>query len=219
MVREDVLSLTDQVSDIGVGVTPPEEMPEKPVSTTPDEKEPHHKKQREKLLLAIAEHLQKNFESPMFCTHPDSIVKLSVKPEHRSKIFRSQYKLAESLKEPTREILKRWLIEGKIVYAPGGCKYNTPLLVVPKYDKDGKITGIRVCADVRQLNKYLEEDDRFEIPRIPDVLAAFSGAKLFGEFDLKEAYNQFSNCRRKSRIARPLLSKMNNICFRVVLMG
>jgi hypothetical protein len=32
---------------------------------------------------------------------------------------------------------------------------------VPKYDKDGKIVGIRICTDVRQLNKYLIEDDRF----------------------------------------------------------
>ena len=127
----------------------------------------------------------------MFCTHPDSVVKLSVKPEHQDKIFRRQYKMAESLREATREIIKRWFAEGKIVKAPIGCKYNTPLLVVPKYDKDGKVVGIRVCVDIRQLNKYLEEDDRFEIPHIPDVLAAFKGAKLFGEFDLKEAYNQF----------------------------
>ena len=191
VIREDVLSLTNQVSDIGVGVTPPDEIPDKPVSSTPDDVEPQHRAHREKLLNAIAENLEKNFKSPMFCSHPDSIVRLSVKPENRSKIFRRQYKLAESLRDPTREILKRWLEEGKIVYAPIGCKYNTPLLVVPKYDKDGKVVGIRVCADVRQLNKYLEEDDRFEIPRIPDVLAAFKGAILFGEFDLKEAYNQF----------------------------
>ena len=127
----------------------------------------------------------------MFCNHPDATVKLSVKPEHEDKIFRRQYKMPESLREATREVIHRWFKEGKIVKAPKGCKFNTPLLVVPKYDKDGKITGIRVCIDVRQLNKYLEEDDRFEIPYIPDVLGAFKGAKLFGEFDLKEAFNQF----------------------------
>ncbi len=191
LIREDVLSLTDQVSDIGVGVTPPEEMPEKPVSTTPADVEPQHSELREKLLKSIATNLEKNFQCPMFCSHPDSIVKLSVKEENQDKIFRRQYKMAESLKGPTREVLKRWYKQGIIIDAPIGCKYNTPLLVVPKYDKDGKITGIRVCADVRQLNKYLVEDDRFEIPHIPDVLAAFKGATLFGEFDLKEAYNQF----------------------------
>jgi RNase H-like domain found in reverse transcriptase/Reverse transcriptase (RNA-dependent DNA polymerase) len=191
IVREDVLSLTDQVSDIGVGVTPPEEMPDKPVSSTPTDVEPQYKIMREKLLRAIIPNLEKNFNCEMFCSHPDSIVKLSVKEENQHKVFRRQYRIAETLKEPTRKILERWFDEGKIIDAPFGCKYNTPLLVVPKFDKDGKVSGIRVCADVRQLNKYLVEDDRFEIPHIPDVLAAFKGATIFGEFDLREAYNQF----------------------------
>ncbi|HEY9300184.1 MAG TPA: reverse transcriptase family protein, partial [Phormidium sp.] len=139
----------------------------------------------------IAGLLEENFAAPAFCTHPDSIVKLSVKPEHQAKIFKRQYKMPEALRTATREVIQRWFKEGRIVKAPVGCRYNTPLLVVPKYDKDGTVTGIRVCVDVRQLNKYLEQDDRFEIPNIPDILVAFKGAKLFGEFDLKEAYNQF----------------------------
>jgi transposase InsO family protein len=179
------------VSDIGVGVTPLQEIPARPVSSTPDDVEPQHRTHKEKLLKNIAENLEKNFAAPMFCSHPDSVVHLSVKPEHEDKIFRRQYRMPESLREGTRQILKRWFEEGKIVKAPPGCKYNTPLLVVPKYDKDGVITGIRVCTDVRQLNKYLIENDRFEIPYIPDVLSTFKGAKLFGEFDLKEAFNQF----------------------------
>ena len=191
LIREDVLTLTNQVSDIGAGVTPPQEIPARPVSSTPDDVEPQHRTHKEKLLKAIAENLERNFASPMFCTHPDSVVKLSVKPEHEDKINRRQYKMPESLRDATREIIKRWFKEGKIIRAPKGCKYNTPLLVVPKYDKDGKITGIRVCTDVRQLNMYLLEDDKFEIPYIPDVLSAFKGATLFGEFDLKEAFNQF----------------------------
>jgi len=179
------------VSDIGVGVTPPQEIPARPVSSTPDDVEPQHRSHKEILLKNIAENLERNFAAPMFCSHPDSVVHLSVKPEHKEKIFRRQYRMPESLREGTRQILKRWFEEGKIVKAPPGCKYNTPLLVVPKYDKDGIVTGIRVCTDVRQLNKYLIENDRFEIPYIPDVLSTFKGAKLFGEFDLKEAFNQF----------------------------
>ena len=66
MIREEVLSLTDQVSDIGVGVTPPEEMPVKPVSTTPADVEPEHQAKREKLLNAIASNLERNFASRCF---------------------------------------------------------------------------------------------------------------------------------------------------------
>jgi putative transposase len=53
------------------------------------------------------------------------------------------------------------------------------------------MTGVRVCVDVRLLNQYLKEDDRFPLPHIPEMLAAFSGGKLFGEYDLSEAYFQF----------------------------
>jgi len=190
-IREDVLSLTDQLGDIGVGVIPSEERPERPVSSTPDDIPADHLKQKDKLMKNIEASLQKNYACEMFCSHPDSIVYLSVKKENEDKIFRRQYKMPEALMDATREVILRWLLETKIIKAPKGCKFNTPLLVVPKYDKDGKIVGIRICTDVRQLNKYLIEDDRFEIPRIPDILSAFKGAKLFGEFDLKEAYNQF----------------------------
>ena len=54
------------------------------------------------------------------------------------------------------------------------------------------MTGVRLCIDVRQLNKYLREDDKFQPPYIPDVLATFAANKLFGEFDLSEAYFQFN---------------------------
>ena len=72
-----------------------------------------------------------------------------------------------------------------------GCIFNSPLLVAPKFDKDGHVTGLRVCLDARVLNKHLVENDKFEIPRIPDVLQRFRDCRQFGEFDLSEAYNQF----------------------------
>ena len=92
---------------------------------------------------------------------------------------------------PLLAVLQRWIETGKVVRADPGCIFNSPLLVVPKTDKNGEVYDIRVCIDVRQLNKYLEEDDKFEIPRIPDVLERFKGCKFFGELDLSEAYFQF----------------------------
>ena len=71
------------------------------------------------------------------------------------------------------------------------CRFNSPLLVVKKKDEHGQMTGIRVCLDVRKLNKYLIENDRFQIPHIPDMLATLAGGSIFGEFDLSEAYFQF----------------------------
>ena len=79
-----------------------------------------------------------------------------------------------------------------MVVAPNGCRINSPLLSVPKKDdQTGLWSKTRVCLDVRKLNSYLLEDDKFEIPRIPDMLATLAGGKIFGEIDLSDAYGQF----------------------------
>jgi len=106
-------------------------------------------------------------------------------------VYRASYKLAASLHASIDEIIERWFTNGRIKHAPKGCRYNSPLLAVPKKDENGKMLGVRVCIDVRLLNDHLVENDRFMIPRIPDLLAAFGGRKLFGEFDLSEAFTQF----------------------------
>lgn len=80
---------------------------------------------------------------------------------------------------------------GRIKLAPPNCRFNSPLLPVPKKDENGRMTGVRLCIDVRKLNRYLTQNDRFLLPRIPDVLATFKGNVLFGEFDLSEAFFQF----------------------------
>ena len=86
--------------------------------------------------------------------------------------------------------VKRWLEIGRITFAPPGCPYNNPVLAAPKKDDQGTMTAVRLCIDVRLLNTYLEQNDRFILPRIPDF-ATFGGFMLFGEFDLSEAFTQF----------------------------
>ena len=126
-----------------------------------------------------------------FCTHPDSVVKLTVDPKDEDKLFRKQYPIATSLMVPVIDILKNWRDTGIIKRYPLSCKFNNPLLAVPKKDDQGKMTGVRLCLDIRTLNKFLIEDDKFQLPFIPDVLTALGGGALFGEYDLSSAYNQF----------------------------
>ncbi len=134
---------------------------------------------------------EKNDKITGFCSHPDSVVTLSVLPENEDKLFRKQYPIAHALRQSVNDILTRWKDTGKIRRLEKPCKYNSPLLAVPKKDENGKMTGVRLCIDIRTLNKYLVEDDKFQLPLIPDILAAFAGGKLFGEYDLSEAYFQF----------------------------
>ena len=81
---------------------------------------------------------------------------------------------------------------GRIELAPAGCPYNSALCVALKKDAFGNFTGIRVCLDTRPLNSALLEQDRFQLPYIRNVLEQFFGCTIFGEFDLSEAYLQFT---------------------------
>jgi len=114
---------------------------------------------------------------------------LSVRPEDRKHLFTRQYNIPQALHNDVEAIVARWLKEGRVKLAPVGCQFNSPLLPVKKKDDaTGKMTKVRLCVDIRKLNSYLLEDDKFQLPRKPDMLATLAGGKLFGEFDLSEAY-------------------------------
>jgi hypothetical protein len=119
-------------------------------------------------------------------------VNLTIHPDNIPKLFTRQYRIAERYIKDTDDIVKKWITDGRVVVAPNGCRINSPLLSVPKKDdQTGLWSKTRVCLDVRKLNSYLLEDDKFEIPRIPDMLATLAGGKIFGEIDLSDAYGQF----------------------------
>ena len=192
-MREEssILSLSDQTSAFGAGGLPPQELPARMTAFTPDEEKASTEGPKKLLYKKLEKlHSQSNLRGN-FCTDPDSVVELTVLPVNQSKIFRKQYPIAQALVTRIDEVVQRWLSEGKITHAPRGCRFNSPLLAVPKKDEQGRMTGVRVCVDVRLLNQHLVEDDKFPLPHIPDVLAAFSGGKFFGEYDLSEAYFQF----------------------------
>ncbi|MBS4066640.1 MAG: DDE-type integrase/transposase/recombinase [Chitinophagaceae bacterium] len=170
----------------------PNELPQRILVSTPLELESEYSIKRTSLLSDLTESLNINQSITGFCNLPESIVSLDVDPELRtSKLYRRQYPIAQQLYEPTNAVIERWFEAGKITYAPPNCEYNNPLTVAPKKDEQGKYTGIRVCLDVRALNKALINGDKFPIPYIRDVLESFAGNSVFGEFDLSEAYLQF----------------------------
>lgn len=178
----------------GVGGVPVNELPTRLHAFTPnDNVSTTHDIQLKLLFDKLSSIHAKNEkgDGTGFCTHPDSIITLTVLPENYDKLFRKQYPIAHAFNAALNDIIQRWFKTGKIVYAPVHCKFNSPLLPVPKKDEHGKMSKARCCLDVRVLNTFLIENDKFQLPFIPDVLAAFAGGKLFGEYDLSEAYFQF----------------------------
>ena len=99
---------------------------------------------------------------------------LSVAKENEQKVYAAPYPIPQALHSTVDECIQRWLQQGRITLAPKNCPFNSALLAVKKKDEHGRMTGVRVCLDVRKLNMYLVENDRFQIPRINEMLATLA---------------------------------------------
>ena len=180
----------------GLGGIPLDEEPVKVHSLTPAEFELEYSIKRVALLTspAVQKALSINERITGVCNIAESVLKIELDPELGKpiKLHQNQYKLAHALLEPAGMVIDRWLAEGKIKLAPQDCQYNTPVMVAPKKDEHGTMTGIRVCLDLRRLNKAILNADQFQIPTIRSALDLLSGCSIFGEFDLAEAYLQVS---------------------------
>lgn len=190
-VEDDLFTLSDLINDIGAGNIPANELPDRPLPMTPAELEVEMAPLRAAMKARLQPLLDKVASNGPWCEHPEAQITVTVPEEHHAKLFRRQYPLAHSLLPLLKETILKLEQTGKVKKAPPGTKFNTPLLVAAKHSKDGRVSGVRVCFDGRQINKYMTEMDRFQLPHIPDVLERFRGNRLFGEFDLSEAYFQF----------------------------
>ena len=73
---------------------------------------------------------------------------------------------------------------GVIEKTEGPTPWVSPVVVVPM--KDGKV---RVCVDMRQVNKSIKRE-RHVTPTINEVINDLNGAKVFSKLDLNRGYNQ-----------------------------
>lgn len=191
IVIRSSLVVPETTADTGYAELPALEQPNRPIAYTPAGLQHVYSEKRESLLQDLAEALSINERITGFCNLPESVVKLEIDPSKENSLYTKQYPIAQALREPADLVIQRWFSTGKICLAPTGCKYNNPLTIAPKKDENGVWTGIRVCLDVRRLNKALIVADKFPIPNIRKVLESFGGNSVFGEFDLSEAYLQF----------------------------
>ena len=192
--KVDASTLMNELT--GTGAVPSDEMPvnDRCVLSTPSLLEQEYAIKRQAIFddPHIREALARNDAITGFCILPESVVTLQVDPSLISTLYRKQYPVPKSAESAVDECVKRWYDSGRIDLAPPNCPFNSALCVALKKDAFGAFTGFRICLDTRPLNKALVSTDKFQLPYIRNVLEQFQNCSIFGEFDLSEAYLQFT---------------------------
>jgi transposase InsO family protein len=137
----------------------------------------------------IRDQLQVNsaIQPGTFCSMPESVVYLDT-GDHQG-FFKRQYPIPHMQQPAVSAQVEEWLRERIIMRAPAPCKWNSPLISVPKKDADGKITKVRVVIDPRPINELIPSVN-YPIPIPKDVLESLAGSTVFSTIDLKMSFNQ-----------------------------
>ena len=91
-LREDVLSLSDHISDQGVGGgIPTQELPTRVSTSMPAELEAEYAGLRQHILSDIKPLLDKNEAFTGFCTDPEAVLDFTVDKKHHARLFTRQY--------------------------------------------------------------------------------------------------------------------------------
>ena len=123
-----------------------------------------------------------------FCSVKEAVVNLDT--GSNQPLFINQYQVKRADRETVDRQVKKWFDNGVTMLSEVGATWNSSLLVVPKKDLSGMMTGKRVCLDARPLNNVIP-DDKHPLPKIRDIFEMVSGHRIFSKLDLAESYHQF----------------------------
>lgn len=110
--------------------------------------------------------------------------KLRIKDD--TPVYVKQYRLPKSHKKEINAQVKT-LLENDLI-EPSCSDFNSPLLLVPKPELNGKKRW-RMCVDYRLVNKKLVAD-KYPLPRIDEILDNLGRAKYFSIIDLFNGFHQ-----------------------------
>ena len=123
-------------------------------------------------------------------THQSALASI---PTTGQAFFRRPYPAREALRAPTSQVISDWLKTGIIFRRTTPTAYGSPLVVVPKRNAAGDVTGVRVCLDSRQLNAHFPADchvDNLHNPTIDSILDFAAGHRLHATLDVSQAFLQ-----------------------------
>ena len=60
--------------------------------------------------------------------------------------------------------------------------------IVPVLKRDGE--SVQICGDFKQMVRAAAKVDRYPLPKVEDLFATLTGAKVLSKLDLRQAYQQ-----------------------------
>jgi hypothetical protein len=124
----------------------------------------------------VAAALQRNAEIPPDapCSHPMAVVRVDIPAGTKPIYVYPRRRIEQYKNQAVTEQVTEWVNDGVIERCRVASPWNSALVVVPKKDNDGVVTGMRVCIDPRHIND-LTPDDQHPLPHIMEYLEdAFS---------------------------------------------
>ena len=125
------------------------------------------------------------------CSHPMSTVRVDVPPGQKPIYIFPRRRVDQHKTQAVTDQVAAWLADGVIERCRAASPWNSAMVVVPKKDSKGVVTGMRVCIDPRHINA-LTPDDQHPLPNIMEYLDDASGAAVISTLDLRTSFHQFN---------------------------
>ena len=194
------IPLSEQVAEDGFGTPLLDDIPDRPTASTPEEQEKVYGKARAEIMKRLKFIIDQNQSITGYCTHPLSKVTITVRDPTKI-LHMKQYPVALSLIDPATKILARWYTNSKIELGDPNEPNCMALRMAPRKDEFGQLRNVRLCGDLRPVNDEEISDDKYELPKVSDMIYRLGKKRIFAEIDLSEAYTQFELTKESRRFA------------------
>lgn len=106
--------------------------------------------------------------------------------------YRHQYRTPSAAEEALNQCVEKWIKLGHIEPGDQNADFNSPLLVAPKKDAEGKWKDWRICMDMRGINALMITQAEFQerMPTVAELLQQVEGFTHASAIDLSKAYQQ-----------------------------
>ena len=142
------------------------------------------------VMQRLQSHIKRNQAIPenAKCSFPNCDVKIPAKPEMTAYV--KQRPVSQKTEQIISDKVEEWYKQGIIIDSIPGCPYNSRILAAKRVVADGSIKW-RVCIDFRKLNRISLPNDKFQLPRVDQIMYAMQGSSHFATMDISQCFPRY----------------------------